>query len=408
MIGGLHFSDRLEVRRGMVYRYVRASWKKTKDHAAGSVDVYRIDDRGVAEVRYLVRNIYGCYFIDASELRHPEWLEPIGDLATFKNDHSGHMTDEDRELVCTCYPKFSYTLKKAGEITRADCLNYLKAWKEDDRVELLIGAKLDHLATNKTFLRLNQERQRAILNFIRSTPGTETWNYNKLRFVMGGKGTPQDFDDWQDFRDYSGHVVPFGWWKKYGPDPDLYSVYLDYLRMAVTCSHDMRDPYWKYPKDIKKAHDKVMREYKRVQEALKIAKAKELERREKERRTAFGLLSEKYAGCTMEHSGLVVSVPDSIDSIRKQAEKLHQCLVTAGYIDRMLEGKCCLVFITDRKGKPIATAEILANGKTGQFYGDERGRVREKMTPNSTCQLCLEAYRTKFLRRLKKVMKEVA
>lgn len=408
MIGGLHFSDRLEVSRGMVYRYVRASWKKTKNHAAGSVDVYRIDDRGVAEVRYLVRNIYGCYFIDASELRHPEWLEPIGDLATFKNGHSGYMMDEDRELVCACYPKFSYTLKKAGEITRADCLNYLKAWKEDDRVELLIGAKLDHLATNKTFLRLNQEQQRAILNFIRSTPGAETWNYNKLRFVMGGKGTPQDFDAWQSFRDYCSHVVPFGWWKKYGPDLDLYSLYKDYERMAWDCGHDMRDPYWKYPKDIGKAHDKVMREYKRVQEALKIAKAKELAEKEKKQRAEFVKLTEKYRDCSIELDGVVAYIPDSIESIRKQADKLHQCLVTAGYVNKMISGKCCLVFFRDAKGKPLATAEILANGKTGQFYGDERGRIRNKMTPGNKCQECLQAYRTKFLRKLKKVMREAA
>ena len=69
-------------------------------------------------------------------------------------------------------------------------------------------------------------------------------------------------------------------------------------------------------------------------------------------------------------SGISVYVPEDIADIQKQAKALNQCLITSDYIGKVIQRKCVLVFIRDGK-KPMATAELLPNGKIGQFYGNE-------------------------------------
>lgn len=73
------------------------------------------------------------------------------------------------------------------------------------------------------------------------------------------------------------------------------------------------------------------------------------------------------------YDGYSIFVPQDVLTIEKQAKDLHQCLVYAGYIDKVINKKCLLVFV-QKDGKSIATAELYPDNKLGQFYADELDR----------------------------------
>jgi len=402
------FSDRLELVRGHVVRYVTATWKATKQHAAGSVDVYRMSDTDTQRAAHLVYKWYGGYFVDSDDIKARYWAKPNMDLHAFRTNYTKTCTAEDLEVLSRAYPDFMYTINKLAETpTRAEAMRLLLAWKANPKVELLVGAGLDHLKLNKTFARMCRPKQSQILAFIRATPSAKSWTLNKILFVLNKNGTAEEFDTWHTFKHCS-CLVPFDLFKRFGTRHALYDLYRDYARMAKNCGHDMRDPYWKYPKHLKAAHDKVSAECDRIEQARRLAAKKAALKRDRELRKKFARVFEKLKDFVVKSSGLVVYVPKDVQNIKTQAEKLHQCLVHAGYIDKMASGQCCLVFIKDRSGKPVATAEIMPNGKIGQFYGDEQGRVIEKMRPSEKCKKAMALWLEKFGRPVKKIMREAA
>jgi hypothetical protein len=289
----------------------------------------------------------------------------------------------------------------------AKMFNILIAWKKNHNVELLVGANLDYLALNKSFARLTKLKQKAVLNFIRVTPGADGWSLAKINFVMNKKGTPEDFDAWQKFRPLS-KVVDYKWFKKYGANKDKYILYIDYMQIGKHCGHDMKEDYWKYPKSIKKAHDKAMKQYKLVIEAEEIAakKARAKEARAKERNF------KKFAGAFCESvstaCGLVAYIPQTFGKVSDHAKALHQCLTYADYTGKMAKRDCLLVFISDVSGKSVATAEIAPNGNVVQFYADEDREEAEDMKPTAEAQTVLEKWLKDFGKDAVKAMKKVA
>ena len=75
-----------------------------------------------------------------------------------------------------------------------------------------------------------------------------------------------------------------------------------------------------------------------------------------------------------EINGYNLHVPCTVDEIKYQAEKLHQCLIYAKYYEKMAERKCLLVLIT-KDNEPYATYELnVNNAKVEQAYCDELDR----------------------------------
>ena len=173
----------------------------------------------------------------------------------------------------------------------------------------------------------------------------------------------------------------------------LYGVYKDYIEMVDSNGHDKKQDYWKYPSDLREAHDKVMREAANI-------KAATLKKRQKKYTAAV----KKFIGKKVEDGNIRVFVPESIEEISLQASVLHQCLVTADYIGKVIDRKCLLVFIK-RGNTPIATAEVLPSGKIGQFYGDERDR--NNCEPGETEKRAIDVWMTTFKPKIRKA-KEAA
>ena len=412
MIKADYYEDVITVEDGLLFRTVIAHWAATRLHDRGCHAVYRIDENGNESVRALMYNCYCGYRIDETELKNRKWYNPGISLDLFKfgrYEQLRSFNGTDAERICSIHPDFKYVVQKAGEMPVAKMFNILIAWKKNHNVELLVGADLDYLALNKSFAKLTKPKQKAVLNFIleNSEAFVNKWSLAKINFVMNKKGTPQDFDAWQKFRPL-GKVVDYRWFKKYGPNRDKYILYSDYTRMAEYCGHDMKEDYWKYPKSIKKAHDKAMKQYKLVIEAEEIAakKARAKEARAKERN--FKKFAGEFCKSVSTACGLVAYIPQTFGNVSDHAKALHQCLTYADYTGKMAKRDCLLVFISDVAGKSVATAEIAPNGNVVQFYADEDREEAEDMKPTAEAQTVLEKWIKDFGKDAVKAMKKVA
>ena len=69
----------------------------------------------------------------------------------------------------------------------------------------------------------------------------------------------------------------------------------------------------------------------------------------------------------------------------KQAKALHQCIVRCSYYKKMANQEEILVFI-QKDGIPVATAELFAKNRIGQFYADEHSGTPEGSKPSEEVQ----------------------
>lgn len=410
MIKAGYYEDVITVEDGLLFRTVIARWAETRRRDGGCYAVYRIDENGKESVRALMYNCYCGYYIDEDDLKTRKWYDVYSSIDHFKlgrYEQLRSFNETDAERICSVHPDFKYVVQKAGEMPVAKMFNLLIAWKKNHNVELLVGAKLDCLALNKSFAKLTKPKQKAVLNFIRATPGADGWNLAKINFVMNKKGLPQDFDAWQKFRPL-GNVVDYRWFKKYGPNRDKYILYSDYTRMAEYCGHDMKEDYWKYPKSIKKANDKVMKQYRLVIEAEEIAAKKARARETNAKERNFKKFAGEFCKSVSTACGLVAYIPQTFGKVSDHAKALHQCLTYADYTGKMAKRDCLLVFISDVAGKSVATAEIAPNGNVVQFYADEDREEAEDMKPTAEAQTVLEKWLKDFGKDAVKAMKKVA
>ena len=96
----------------------------------------------------------------------------------------------------------------------------------------------------------------------------------------------------------------------------------------------------------------------------------EEEARKKEKFKELEAVTRRFNGIEKDIDGYCVFLSSSYDEWKRQADVLHQCILVAGYYNRMIKTECFLVFIT-KNGEPVATAQIFEHKKIGQFYGNE-------------------------------------
>ena len=146
-----------------------------------------------------------------------------------------------------------------------------------------------------------------------------------------------------------------------GPTPEDYH---DYLQMAAVLGYDMNDPYVLYPKDLRERHDQLIEEQEERKAKLQGKKDDEKD----------GMLSEaiKRGGWTiyeMETDDLLIRLPKRVREIRREGQSQHHCVAT--YIDRMVSGETCILFIRKK-------AEPQESYYTVEIRGEEVIQVRGK------------------------------
>lgn len=363
------------------------------------MDVYRIDENGTEYVRDNLYNFcIGGYFVDLEGRK--TWSKIDGGVPGLKSGSCMRpepLTETQKATMVELHPEFKWTLQKAGNVTCARAMTLLMAWKRNPKTELLVGAKLERLVNNRAFERMTNEKQKAVLSFIRKTEGADKWPLNKVLFVTNGR-TAEDWEKWQEWNYWHGRCA-FDVYKYLNgvktnlQGRGLLGYYQDYIRTAKNCGHDVEDKYWKFPKNLGRAHNKVVAEYNNILEAQRLEAERLHSERERNKKKNFVKMAGMFADKVLKRSGLIVSVPDTIKAVSRQAKALHQCLVSADYIGRMAERELLLVFITTKAGEPVATAEIYPDGTLGQFYADEDA---DDMKPTAKAQKALDAWMEKF------------
>jgi hypothetical protein len=273
----------------------------------------------------------------------------------------------DLELIRDNVEGVGYILDKCiknGIKGNRDLFNVLEVWQKHKEMEYVVAAGQWQLGLNKSFWKLTDNKKKQVINWVKHHKGEYTLGY----ILDDINGIDHELREFSQL-----HKLPYGITQEYfDKQMDICGYYpeskmRDYYKMCRELKKDLKDKYWLMPKDVIKAHDKVMHELN----ALK--KAREKQERQ-DRNKIIQKLYKKYSKFSFCVGEYTISVPVDESDIIYQANKLNQCLITAGYDKKMASGQIILVFIK-KEGKPIATMEVYKQQKRmGQFYTDESDR----------------------------------
>lgn len=397
--------ERVVLENGVLCRIVTACG--TGKFKGRSMDVAKIYEDG----RQLCRNIdlqpiagwciewpgekyrpsygYGCRG-EAYKAKLEKWHKPYGDISGCS---WGRPDETSKAAYIAKYPEFRWILAKS-ELSNPSYFHLLPYWiKHPHDVELLLSAGYFSLAMDGRLWNSTDASRKAVLGWLRAHRAEV--DYPSLDGIRCCIRYGCSYGDWCGYhaeisRDTRVDYDVYRWLKdRLKRNRSLWAElrqYRDYADLAKEAGHDLRDRYWRFPKSLKRAHDKVMAEVANIramQKGLKYLEA-----------------VKAWIGSDMElKNGWRVYVPESAEDIVRQAEALKQCLVSADYIGKVIKGECVLVFIRFR-GKPVATAEILPGGKLGQFYGNEADRNRCKPTKAAT--VAFDAWKAEYIDNKKK------
>ena len=367
------YTDRLEEINGELVRIVTAHARKNEN----VLDVYREFENGKCDCRNLYSSMYGYRVGFPNEVNSlytnqcmtfVEKLDDFGDCNKIDGFTSGTLSYSEKQLIIGKYTDFAYVLKKYNGSIR-NTMAVLNIWKEHKEIEMVLASGFIKVALNKSFWRLTEKKRMEIVQFIRKNPTSTSLSVNDIQtMIKYGLNTDEygKYKSWYYRFGKVGYDV-YKYLQKIGK-ADMAGVWLykDYKDMLKQTDHNQNDDYWKFPKDLRKKHDELRDEIERVKAVKEAEKLKEKQSK------YYGAVKEllKY-NSTIE--GYSVFVPDSVEEISRHAKALHQCLVTADYISKVINNECVLVFV-QKNGEPIATAELKKGNKIGQFYANELDR----------------------------------
>ena len=392
-----------------VVRIVNASWSGNKRSGikAGNMDVYRQYDDGREEVRNLAVSSMGGYFLYGT--KPDSWGKPWIDCKSLREPHTSsymiftNLCASEYAKIVDRHPGFRWMLDKIlanrPGVQVAEVIEYILAWVRWPDCERLYNGEYYRLCLSESFAVASYRKQCEIMQYLKQHPEIRDPGFGEILTLMKS-GMSQDdyymtkrYHIGADLLKYLHAQLRKGTvFKEDYSLEALYGVYKDYIEMVDSNGHDKNQDYWKYPSDLREAHDKVMREAANIKAATL-----------KKRQEKYTAAVKKFIGKTVEDGNIRVFVPESVEDISLQASVLHQCLVTANYIGKVIERKCLLVFLV-LDGRPMATAELDRYGELVQFYADERG---DNMKPGKDAEDALNKWIRTFKPRIRKI-KEAA
>ena len=140
--------------------------------------------------------------------------------------------------------------------------------------------------------------------------------------------------------------------------------WMDYMEWSKELGREMQSKYVLFPKSLKLAHDKTMKEYQIHKK--KVEHAKML----RDRRKVNQILCEErhLLEDKIKKGEYFLKIPSDWKEIRKEGDLLGHCV--GSYISNIAEGKCQIYFLRKKEepDKPFYTVEW-ANGKVRQCRG---------------------------------------
>ena len=385
------YSEEFFIENGLIYRIVYGYWK---EHC---VPIYMEND----EPDYFIRNIDHVYLNGWLMSVPGEKVRSCGTTYTVKDEDwyryreplYFHDTKNYKQnvkklagLIVELYPAFQYVLNKWTPVSTPQLMEALVIWKEHPDVEFLLATGFENLAFSPAFMRLGDKKKKAYCRWISHNLDKNFITYKTLQTIMCHGITYEQFHDYQIFlsnSDYSDKIqISYPIYKylvkQLKKDPgytsgELINLYEDYKAMARRAGHNLKDDYWKFPQHLKKAHDKVMEEVARIEEAERLAKEAKKAEEKRKKSLVLKALKKKYKDVPQLIDGYSIFISTDYEEWKKQAAELNQCICAGGYYQRMANGEFTIIFI-QKDGIPQATAQIMPDGKINQFYGNERNR----------------------------------
>lgn len=132
--------------------------------------------------------------------------------------------------------------------------------------------------------------------------------------------------------------------------------YHDYLQLAAGLGYNLDDDWILYPKNLKERHDQLTEE----QNERKAELEKESDDK-KDRKLKRTIKRKGWTRYEMETEKLLIRLPKCAHEIRKEGNAQHHCVAT--YMDRMVAGETCILFIRkkEEQDKSYYTVEVKDN-----------------------------------------------
>jgi uncharacterized protein YoxC len=438
-----NYEDRIVIENGKIVRIVTARWydKKQSEKQNTSIwyecDIYKEDEDGNTWKQNLYQSCWGGYVVAFpglpwNENRYSWYFDQSpateeGWQATGKPMDIGgcDVEQDDLELIYSLYPDYRYLVKKYKK-DRAGCMykrweiiEKLIMWKQHPELEFILAADYEKVGMSKGFWRLSEKKRWEIARFIKQYPKLHDLGLREVQSAIKS-GNPElfarylfDVSSWNRTGVDGVRFTDYVYLKKYrGIKKDCFhtalerkiSIWQDYMRMLAQTTHNIKDEYWRHPKNLIEKHNQLKDDLERIKEQAKLEALKS-------KQNAIRAIKRRFQELNGNIDGYSIFVTTDYNEWKKQAAELHQCIVAAGYYEKMIDGKDNIVFI-QKDGIPIATAQIHTDGSLGQFYADEYDR--ENCLPSDEVRAVFEQWlqtvpkKTWKPRKTKKQIKEAA
>ena len=159
---------------------------------------------------------------------------------------------------------------------------------------------------------------------------------------------------------------------------ELIREYHDYLQMAAGLGYNLNDEYILFPKDMQQRHGQYVEEERERKQEIK-----RMDDEKKKMELQKTIQKNRWECYEMESDTLLIRLPKDPGEIRKEGNELHHCVST--YIDRMVKGETCIVFIRrkDDPGQSYYTMEVQSGRVVqcrGKYNADMTEEVKEFVT----------------------------
>ena len=397
----INADDRLELQ-------VRARWRDLE------MTVYKEDEDGGIYCRNLYSSMcYGGYFVafpgEKGRFGETEKLEEWAEAERLPVT-GGCVTETEMELISKRLGDFRYVLRKwqaRQRIPRSQVLEAYSVWKEHPEIEHLVAGGFFRLAFTPAFYRRSKAQKKKIIALLRTERRDITLKELETRIKYGI--TAAQYEEFQNLKDITWKTYKFSYpeylyvkkctaLKEYGKVRDFCELYTDYKRMVRELKKQ-KDDYWHFPKDLRKMHDKAVRE---VNALHVFQEQKKLEEKQQKYLAAVAA----FTDIPKNFGAYEIGIPGSLAEWKMQADVLHQCIITAKYDEKVINNTCLIVFVREN-GIPRATAQVYKNGNIGQFYADEKAK---DIHPTEDIKKAFGQWHTLFMERVRETerLKETA
>ena len=295
--------------------------------------------------------------------------------------------DKVKEIIVESYPKYKYICKKYKGQNVLELFELCRMSNEHKETELLVDMGFNKLALNKSFYRLSDKKKSELKKPLKDLIGND-YNLNIIRQYMKCKGTVEEFKKYVYFG-YVSKYVSFEDFKYLETKNKEERVLWNDIRVMIMGTEKQNDPYWRYPKDVRKIHNKLLEIKKSMEKAKQQLTFDKLKK----------VTEKMIKDCNIK--GYRVYVGKEYEDWDKHATELNQCILRCNYYDKVIKKEEVLIFIDEAEtNKPVATAEIYKNGELGQFYGNEidRNNCKPSQEIKEILMEFLSDFKVKFAR----------